>query len=266
MIGSLLARQWRHHQRLVLSLSLGLFALELLIVWIGAQIDAGPGFLQLVEQMLPPAMRQLLASQLEMVSMAGAVGFGFQHPAVLVASLALAVAVATIPAHEREIGFLDLLLARPVPRVRYFAATLALLVLTALVLPLALLAGAAAGLALVEVEGEIAWTRYIPSAAGLSTLMLAIGGYTLCWGCSSRRRGPAVAATVGLTVALFWIDLMADMWRAMAPLRWVSPFHYFKPVPAAVVPHTPLENPAVLLALFGVTALLAYRRFNTQDL
>ncbi len=245
---------------------MGLVLIEGLVVWISARIETGPGLRFFLEQLLPPDLREALSSQLALLSLAGAVGFGFQHPLVLVAAIAFVIGAATIPAGERESGLLDLLLARPAPRSRYLAAVVLLVVLGAVVLPSALLVGAAVGLGLVEADGEIPWTRYAMSAAGLSTLLMAIGGYSLLIATGAARRGLATAWAVGLTLAFFWLDATADMWQPLRALRWLSPFAYFRPIPAAVIPHTPLENPLVLLTVFAACVAAAFYRFGRRDL
>ncbi len=266
MIRALFVRNFRHQWRLLFALGLGLALVEGLLVKISARIETGPGLRFFLEQLLPPDVREAMSSQLALLSFAGAVGFGFQHPLVLVAAIAFVIGAATIPAGERESGFLDLLLARPVPRSRYLAAVVLLVVLGAVVLPSAQLAGAAAGLALVEASGEIPWIRYASSAAGLTTLLLAVGGYSLLIAADAQRRGLATARAVGLTLAAFWLDVTADMWEPLRALRWLSPFAYFRPVPAAVIPHTPLENPLVLLAVFTACVAAAFYRFGRRDL
>ena len=117
-----------------------------------------------------------------------------------------------------------------------------------------------------ESEQALPWTRYAASAAGLSTLLLAIGGYTLLLAAGARRRGTAAARALGVTIALFWVDVMADLWDPLQYIDWLSPFRYFRPIPSAVVPYTPLENPLALLGIFVVCTALAFYRFQRQDL
>ena len=75
--------------------------------------------------------------------------------AALLATLAFAMVVATIPTGERESGFLELILARPVPRRRYLLAALLPLIFGAVLLPLALVAGALIGIQLVEADPDV---------------------------------------------------------------------------------------------------------------
>ncbi len=266
MILSLIGRNLRHQGRLLLALMLGFVLLESLIVAIASQIESGPGFRGLIEQFLPPAIREALLSQFGVASMSGMVAFGFHHPAVLTAALAFVIVVATLPAAERETGLIDLILSRPLRREIYLFAVVATLLVGVIVLPAALVAGAAAGLARLESDAALPWTRYLAPAAGLATLMLAVGGYTLLLAAGTKRRGAAVAYASGLTIALYLLGFLANLWEPIRMLRVLTPFHYFDPIRAAVIPHTPVRNPAVLLGIFAVGVLAALWRFRRQDL
>jgi ABC-2 type transport system permease protein len=266
VIRALIGRQLRHHRAFLVSLTAGLALLEWLLVVIVARIEMGPGMLALFEQIVPSAVRSMFATQLGMVSFGGLVAFGFTHPAALVAAIGFVVVVGTVPAGERESGLLDLILSRPVPRSRYLASLVLLLVAGSLLLPLALVTGAAVGLAQVDNPDELPWTRYLHAAGGFTTLLLAIGGYTLFIAAGSRRRGRAVALTVGLTVAFFWIDMMAGLWSPLERVQWLSPFSYYDPMGAVVASGAPLEHPVVLLGIFALTTGAAFGRFRHQNL
>jgi ABC-2 type transport system permease protein len=266
MIWPLVRRNLRHHARLLLAMIFGLFVFEILVVWAAAAFEQGWGLRRLLEQVIPPQARPALGAQLGMVSFPAAAAFGFQHPATFVAAMAFMFVAGTIPADERESGFLDLVLARPVPRAHYFVAVLVLLVLGAALLPTALLTGAAVALVRIKIPDALPWWRYIPAAAGFAALLLAVGGCTLFFAAGARRRGQAIGRAVGLTLAFFVLEFLADFYESLARIRWLSPFHYFKPVPAAVVPHTPVENPVILLVAFAALSALALVRFQRQDL
>jgi ABC-2 type transport system permease protein len=266
VIGAMLARLLRHHRGLFLAMALGIVLMEALLVWVASHIETGPGFMALMEQALPPAMRQMILSQFAVAGFSGMIGFGFQHPLVLVAAIAWVIVVGTVPAAERETGLLDLILARPVPRGRYLAAVTAIMALGAVILPTAILVAVSTGLAFTDVAGELPWTRYLPSALGMVALLLAIGGYTLLFAAGARRRGTAVASAVGVTLALYWVDFMAGIWEPFEVIRWVSPFAYYRPVQAAVMSQASAVDSIVLLAVFVVASAGAFVRFQRQDL
>lgn len=266
MIRALFMRNLRHHAVLLLALWLGLVLLELAIVRIGAQIETGPGIRAILEQVLPQQLRQVIIGQVDLLSFTGLVGFGFQHPLVLTAAAAFLMVVATIPAGERETGLLDLILARPLPRARYLLAVLLLVVLGALLFPAAILAGAALGLATVQVPEQVSLGSYGPAAANLAALLLAVGGGTLLLASRARRRGVAAAQAAGLWLLFYWLDVLAGIWKPLASVSWLSPFHYFRPMESVVLRTTPWFGLAVLLGIFLAGATLSLLQFRRQDL
>lgn len=264
MTGALLVRKLRRHRALLAALALCLAGFELLLVRVAAALETTFGLRSLLS-MAPATVREAIEAQGGLVSFASAVAFGFQHPFTLAGTLGFVIVAATIPAADRESGFLDMVLARPVPRAAYFLAAAALVAAAALLLPWALLAGSAAGLRIVSVPGEIPWSRYVPCALGLTTLLLALGGIALLLGSGARRRGRPAAQAAGLTLAAFVVEVLGDAWAGLDRIRPASPFHYFKPVQAAIVPDTPVRNPIVLMAIFAVAAALAFVRFQRRD-
>ena len=265
MIRALFLRGLRQHGPLLGALSLGLLLFEWAIVWVAALIDMGPGFQQLLTTFLPSAVVETIFSQFGFASFGGAISFGYQHPLSLIGGIAIVIVMATLPAHEREQGLLDLILARPVPRSRYLAASALLVLVTALLSALALLAGGALGLAVVEAPQPVLWTAYLPSAGGLALLLAVIGGYTLLFATSARRRGIAVAQSVGVTLLFYWLDFMGDYWDLLETARVLSPFHYFDPALAANQ-GIPILHVGVLAGIVVVVTLAAFLNFSRQDL
>ena len=265
MIRALLARSLRHHGALFIAIAIGLAAFETLIIEAAAVFESGPGIRFLLD-MMPEVVRTTIETQIGLASFASAVAFGFVHPFTLAGGIAFVVMAATIPAGERETKLLDLLLARPVPRRHYLLSSLALMAIGAVVLPLVQLAGAAGALAVIETRGELPWQRYIPCAIGLTALLLAFGGIALLLASGAKRRGPAVSQVVGLALAAYVVEFLADLWPRLEWIRWASPFHYFKPIQSAITPSTPIRNLLVLLGIFAITTLLAFARFNRRDI
>ncbi len=265
MIRTLLVRNLRLHLPLLAILSAGLFLFQLAIVWVAARIDLGPQFRAFIQSFLPREVVDVLLSQFGFGSFAGTVSFGYQHPLVLISAIAMVVVVATIPAQERESGFLDLVLSRPLHRSRYLAASMVELLLTAGVSAMVVLAGSGVGMVLVEIPEPVGWRSYLPAAQALFLLLMAVGSYTLLLATEARRRGLAIAPAVGLTLLFYWLDFMGDYWDLLETARYLSPFYYFDPARAAQAGMAPrtvqVFGGIVLVCLPG--ALLNFRR---QDL
>jgi len=259
MIRVLLGRNLRRHSILLLVLCAGFIVLQGIVVYVAVQVRSGPDLISLIQQLLPPMMAEMIAAQVGL-TFGGMISFGFQHPAVLTGSLAMIIMVGTIPAAERESGWLELVLARPVRRWQYFIAVVLQIALCALILPLALVVGIAIGLQLVEVVEEAPLIRFVLAGCGLGSLLLCIGGYTLLLASSVRRRGSAIAGSVGMTLVFFWLDLTAQLWPPLRKIQWLSPFNYFEPIRGSQ------SGIVILLVIFAVTTGLALWRFERQDL
>ncbi|MCB9896731.1 MAG: ABC transporter permease subunit [Planctomycetes bacterium] len=265
MIGALLRRQVRLLGRLLAITFAGLAGFEFLAIHVAEAFEKGPGLAQLF-RMLPQVVQDVVTSQVGPVSFPALVAAAFLDPVPYAACIGVIVLVATLPAGERESGLLDLFLARPLSRRRYLLACLLLVALVACVLPLALLLGAALGLARVEMTDELPWTRYAPCALGLSALLLALGAITLLLAVESRRRGQAVARAVALVLALYLLDASSKFWPALADWGVLSPFRWFVPVRSAMEGTWPLREVSVLLAVALVASAIALWRFDARDL
>jgi ABC-type transport system involved in multi-copper enzyme maturation permease subunit len=261
VIRALLLRNVYQQRRLLPALIAGVFGMELLIVQIAAAF--GPTMTEMFES-LPPLFRSFVGAQLEELSLSAFIGFGFQHPAILAMALSLVVLTATVPAAERDSGMLDLLLARPVPRSTYFAATLGSIAIGAVVLPVSQLFGTMVGLATVRVEDEPAWTQFIPSALGQAALILAFGGLTLLFASGAKRRGPASSRAVAVILVLYVLEAFGSLYAPIERLSWLSLFHYFQPISSAIRGPS-WSDPLILLAVFAVSTSAAFVRFERRD-
>lgn len=266
MIGTLLARTLRRHGWLTLALLVFAAGLEAIVVQVAASFETGPGLAGMLE-LLPDFMQRLVGSQLREAGFASFVAFGLQHPGLMVASIGWVVVLGTAPAGDRDAGTLDLLLARPVPRGCYLAATSIALLLGAVALPLAALTGLGLGLSMVSVEGQLPWTAYLPAAAGLVALLLCVGGFTLLVSAGARRRGTAVARISAVLLVLWFLESLADLSVVLDTLRWISPFAWYHPIRSAV--EGGLWAPADLALLCVAGALMGaagFVRFARRDL
>jgi len=263
MIGALVLRNIHHQRWLFGALLFGVFAMEIFMVAIGASLTENAGLTQMFEAM-PPAFRSLIGSQLSEISFAALVGFGFQHPAVFAMGLAFVLLVATAPAAERESGFLDLVLVRPLPRSRYLAAIVVGMVAGAVLLAVAQLLGLIVGLAIVEVPDEPGWAAYVASAGGQIAFLLSFGGVALLAATNASRRGTAVAWVVGLILVCFVVEAFSSLYTPLEYVRWLSPFHYFQPVRSALS-GTSILDPLLLVGVFALTTTGAFVRFARRD-
>ena len=147
--GYLLFRLSLKRVRLLLcATGLVLAILQVLRVRIAAEVHDTGQFDQL-SALLPQAVRQVLGPALaSIMSFNGIVIAVYFDTGFIIALLALAITLATLPASEIETGFADLILARPLPRHWLITRTIALVLFSILLMLLMIMAGTWAGLAL----------------------------------------------------------------------------------------------------------------------
>lgn len=257
----------RRSRALVVVLVVILAAFEVLLVIAANTLQESGTFTSFVSAM-PPFFRQIFGdSLLVFMSFAGIVCFGYFHPMLVAALVAFVIATATEPVAEIENRFVDVVLARPVPR----AAVIARSVLLIVGLP-----AIAIGTMLVATLLSLRWLA--PPDVGVSAVLIAslavnlwvlvecIGGASLAVAAASHRRATA-AGIVGIaTLALFFIDYLARIWKPAASIARLSPFHYYDAM--AMVMGKPL--PAAHVEVLGITAVvgigLAFALFSRRDL
>jgi hypothetical protein len=122
----LLAYSLKRVRTLVIVTGLLLAALQLVLIFVAGELRTSGAFDQL-SAIIPPFARELLGPSVTIImSFSGIVCLGYFELAVMGALIALAVTLATIPASEVEIGFMDLILARPLARHWIITRTVAL--------------------------------------------------------------------------------------------------------------------------------------------
>ncbi len=261
----LLKRHLRHARWLVGSLMLFLVGFQLLIIHLGEAFDAGPGIQDFLNS-LPQILHDIVNSQLAARTFPAFVAFGFMHPASLVACSGVVVLLASSTAGERDTGLRDLLLARPLSRRQHLAASAWAVAVVAILLPLSLLTGCAAGLQLVDVPSELPWTSYVLAACLMSSLLLAVGGFTLLVSVRAQRRGTAVTQVLATLLVTYVLDTLSKVVSQLDPMKWLTPFHYFDPMASILEDGSPLIGLGVLLSLAVVSTFFAFRDYQTRDL
>lgn len=265
MIGTLLRRSLWHQRYLLAVMLVSMIGFEVMIITIAQAIDQGPGIGDLLAQ-LPKILQNLIHSQIGDVTFPAFPAFGFEHPVTMGGGIAYVLFVATQPAGERDRGLADLILARPLTRRRYLAATTLHVVIASVAVPLFLLIGTVIGLALVESRHELPWWRYIPAAAGLCGLMLAWGGIALLVGCASKRRATAVMQVVTAIMVTFLVYFLGQFASVLDLIALLSPFTYFHPIGLTMKPEAAGSAPLMLYGLGIVTTVAAFVVFERRDL
>ncbi|MEU9716653.1 hypothetical protein [Streptomyces sp. NPDC047976] len=142
-----------------------------------------------------------------------------------IGSLAAAAVAADV-----ESGTVELVMVRPVSRTRLLVERTAVLVLAALALNLAATLTVAVGVVLSpDIHRAVALGGVF--AAGVMGLgfALCLIGPAMAVSAAGRRRAQVVGATIAIGAVGFAVNFIALAWSPAAPLRFLSPFHYYAP-------------------------------------
>jgi ABC-2 type transport system permease protein len=82
----------------------------------------------------------------------------------------------------------------------------------------------------------------------------------------AQRRGSAFGPTAVGVVFLYLLSVVADLWEPAAPLRWISPFHYYSGVAVVNGSASTGFDLAVLAIPVVGCSLIAYWQFGRRDL
>jgi len=262
----LLSLSLKRARTLLVATGLLLAAFQVLLVLIASSIN--PSKFEDLTALLPPFVRALLGPAVASVmSFGGIVCLGYFDLAIVAALLALIIALATLPASEVETGFADLILARPLRRHWIITRTIALVLISTLMMVALMMAGTWVGLAMLAPD-DAQW----PSPMMIGSLALNLGMLMLCWSsvalalAAACRRSVASATTGLLALAALLLDLTARLWPAAEPFAWLSPFRYFIPFDLVMGTALPVENILVLWAIAMSGFTVAYLLFSQRDI
>lgn len=254
--------------RLLLGVTGLLLALvQVLRVRIAEKIyDAGQ-FDQL-NSVLSTYLREIIGSSLgSIMSFSGIICGVYFDTGYIIALLALVIALSTLPASERETGFADLILARPVARHWLITRTIALVLFAILLMLAMMMAGTWAGLMLFA-PPDAPW----PTVRQTLALALTLGTLLACWSGVAMalgavcRRGVASATTSLIAFLALILDWAHRAWPPLDWADWLSPFRYFSPYELVAGKPVQWENLLVLWAIAATGYTLAYLIVSQRDI
>ncbi len=252
---------------LLVTTGLLLALVQMLRVHIAEQVHSAGQFDQLTA-LLPPSVREILGSALSSImSFNGIVCGVYFDTGFILALLALAIALSTLPASEIETGFADLILARPLARPWLITRTIALVLFSILLMLLMIMGGTWAGLE-VFAPPDAPW----PTARQTVYLALTLGTLLACWSGvamafgAAYRRGVASAITALIAFAALILDWARRAWPPLDWIAWLSPFRYFNPYGLVAGEPLQVENLLVLWAIAATGYTLAYFIISQRDI
>lgn len=255
----------RQVRRTIAILSLGVGAFFYLVLFASSSFTEEAPSVPFLESP-PRALTAFLGGSADFFHAEGWLSLGMTHPVILalLTSSALLVAAGSV-ATEVERGTIDLVLARPVGRVRFLAAK-------AIASIVAVTGAEAGGLAAVLIArqtiGEVADIPLIAvlrAFAGSWLLFVGVAMVALLVSAASSLRGRAIGITVGIVVALFFLNFIALLIDGISGLRFASPFHYFRPTD--LLAGSALTGDFFVLAAIPLIAVVtAALQFTHRDL
>ncbi|MFI9162248.1 ABC transporter permease subunit [Kitasatospora aureofaciens] len=256
-------------RRMVAFLVAGMVVFEALIVAViravpPTQLFAGSG------PAGPGALKAFSGStgDVSIASYAGLLGAGLVHPFWIAMQLtAIGSFAAAAVAADVESGTVELLMVRPVSRLRLLAERTFAVVAASLALNAAATLAVAGGVALSPAIHHAVPLRGV-LAAGLAgcAFTLCLSGPALAVSAAARHRAQVIGATIGLGAVGFAVNFIAMAWHPVAPLRYLSPFHYYTPGDALAHGTIVWGSFAVLVAVGAAGIAAALPLLQRRDL
>lgn len=265
---ALLVHSVRRMRLMILTAAALLFGFQLLLVLAARSLQEMNTFSGLTA-LVPDFLKQVMGtSLLTLMSFRGIACLGYLHVAIVAFLVGLMIAIATEPAGEAEIRFLDLVLSHPLPRHWIITRTIAFLALCITALLGAMVLGTKLGLYwLVAPETAGPAFAVVPRVAwNLGWLLMCWGGIALVLATMVRRRSIAAAAAALLGLSCYMTDVIAQVWKPLLPAARYSPFHYNNSLNLITGSAGGGHDVLVLAAIAAACVILAYLLFRARDL
>ena len=183
----------------------------------------------------------------------GSIALGYIHPIAiaLLAVFAIAFPLSAV-AGERQRGTLEVVLSRPVGRIRYY---LTILVATTLFIALAIaatLVGTAVATVAMDLSAELEFANLPWLWLHGTALYFAIAAISLAASVSFDRLGPAASITLTIVIVAYFLQVLGSLWPDAEWLQPYSLFYYLDPDSILEEGVRPLD-----LTVLGIVAVVA---------
>ena len=260
MIAAVVRRSLADRRRGVLGYGIGL---GLMIVWVMAIYPSVESELSDYVKAMPEAMKSLFGMD-DITSLAGFVHaevFSLMGPLVFLA-LAITAGASTLAGEEQD-RMLPLLLATGVGRGRLLVAKLAALALAVAALGVITIASLLVGLT--AAGGGMSIAGAVAATVALTALALFFGALALAVGAATGRKAMAAGTAVGVALATYLLDALANLVGWLEPLQVISPFHWYAPA-NPLTAGLSAGGLALLLGGAASLAVIAAVAFDRRDI
>jgi ABC-2 type transport system permease protein len=267
---AVLVKSLRDSLTLLVALTVAILILELAVVRM--LVESSKNLEQLRTWLELPLIRSLLriilgadiVGDLTPTTMAT---FGLAHPLLWAFSWTLLLAIGSgVLAGEIDRGTADLLLTLPLSRTAVYVSTSAVCGLAAVLASAAPLAGLALAQRAWPLKQPLDFARLYPVAVNFLALNLAVGGVTLMVSSWVSRRGRAVGLVLAGLLVSDLINLLAEFWEIVRPVRFLGFLYFYRPLPVVRSGELPWRDISILLAVGAVTWLAGWWRFSHRDI
>jgi ABC-2 type transport system permease protein len=211
---------------------------------------------------IPPAFEALLGGDLNLSTAPGFLSAEF-YSWIPILLLVYAIIQGTgAIAGEESSGTMDLVLAQPVTRRSLVIQRISATALGALAIVSVGYFGWLVSIPFVDIDVTL-WDVLLANV-NLLPITLLFFALALAAGAVAPTRGMAVAVTVGIATATYFVQTLAAMVDALEPLRYVSPFYYYgngQPL----VDGLHWWHISLLLGIAAALAVFATRAFEERD-
>ena len=261
---NILRRLAVRHRTFLIATGVVLAGFHLLICAIVASVDLGTAIEQ-IRAFAPPALLPFIEQSM-IGSPRGMLAFGWNHPIThaLVTAVSITLAARAI-AGEVEHGAIELVLAQPLSRARYFTAHATFGIGAITLITVSGILGSIIGRQLFDLApigiGD-SWRL----TANLVLLQGSLYAMTLLLSAFGRENGQVAIGGVLLAVLSYLIEVVSSMWSKAAFLHpyWIH--SYYNPRHILTDGQLPPAALPVLSAFILMTGTAAFVRFRRRDL
>jgi len=167
-------------------------------------------------------------------------------------------------AREIEQGTIELVLAYPVGRIRFFLSKVAALVLALLAIVAATLGGIWVGALSQHIQ--VAPASFFAIGVLATAFGLAVAGYSFFFSAVASERAAAAGAAAAVTVLFYAVNFASSLWSQLSGLGRLSIFHYYSPQDAINLGRVDSGSFLVLFGLALLTTIAGAALFRLRDL
>lgn len=225
------------------------------------------GFMRMLDRM-PKIFKAFIGGDdLMPTNVLSIVAIGYQHPLILTSLMINAVIVPSgLLTAESESGTMELLLARPITRMRIFILTAVLSLVSQVALVGVVLLGTAIWTRYFDYGEEIPLEGFVHVTAHLAALGAAVVGLSLATSVWLNERAQAIGIVVAYLVGSYLMDFSAVWLPSLKNLHPYTLFYYCRPNPILAAGEINRAQVATLLGVAAVSMALAAWRWRRRDL